>query len=83
MPESQLASRRTRIEETSQCHEGSAAVPEKSGGRKLRSFFMRDEESQDALFIQFGKFKAGAFGLPAIVALLILTIAAAAVLLWR
>jgi hypothetical protein len=42
-----------------------------------------DPPPPHALFIQWGKFKAGAFGIPAIAALALLTLAAATVLLWR
>jgi hypothetical protein len=42
-----------------------------------------DQPPPHALFVQWGKFRAGAFGIPAIVALSLLTVSAAAVVLWK
>lgn len=42
-----------------------------------------DQPPPHALFVQWGKFRAGAFGIPAIAVLGLLTLAVAAVLLWR
>jgi hypothetical protein len=41
-----------------------------------------DNIPPDALFIQWGRFKAGAFGIPAVVTLGLLTLAAAMLVLW-
>jgi hypothetical protein len=41
-----------------------------------------DKTPPHALFVQCGKFKAGAFGIPAIATLALLTFFAAAVALW-
>jgi hypothetical protein len=47
------------------------------------AMFSTEETPPHALFVQWGKFKAGAFGIPAIIVLGLLALAVAAVLLWR
>jgi hypothetical protein len=42
-----------------------------------------DQPPPHALFVQWGKFRAGAFGIPAIVTLGLLTLSVAAVVLWK